>query len=119
MTDASAQLVNNPQPNCDAETHSALSSFIPYLSSQEFILSLLVILLTIVALGFIYALLRGRESEIDDITRLLVLVLIIGATLLLIVSGYSEKQIAGAIGLFGAIVGYLLGKMGSDRSGGH
>jgi hypothetical protein len=116
MTDASAQLPNNPQPNCDAATQSVLSSFVPYLSSQEFILSLLVILLTIVTLGFIYALLRGRESELDDITRLLVLVLIIGATLLLIVSGYSERQIAGAIGLFGAIVGYLLGKMGFGRS---
>jgi hypothetical protein len=115
MTDASAQLPNNPQPNCDAATQSVLSSFVPYLSSQEFILSLL-ILLTIVTLGFIYALLRGRESELDDIACLLVLVLIIGATLLLIVSGYSERQIAGAIGLFGAIVGYVLGKMGFVRS---
>lgn len=118
MKNASAQLISNPPANCDAATHSVMSSFVPYLSSQEFILSFLVILLTIIALSFIYALLRGREVDLDDIMRLFVLVLIIGATLLLIVSGYSEKQIAGAMGLFGAIVGYLLGKMGHGRSQG-
>ena len=84
MTDAGAHLISNPPPNCDAAAPSVMSSFVPYLSSQEFILSFLVVSLTIIALCLIYALLRRRDVEPNAIMRLFVLVLIIGATLELV-----------------------------------
>lgn len=115
MPNVHSQLPNNTPPSCNTDTHTLLSPVIPYLSSQEFILSLFVIVLTIIALALSFSLLKNRQNDSDGIMRLFVLLFIIGGTLLLIASGYSEKQIATAIGLFGAIVGYLLGKMGSGR----
>jgi hypothetical protein len=53
----------------------------------------------------------ARKTE-EAIRALVVLWVIIG-TLTLITAGYSDQQIAPAFGLFGTIVGYILGK--SDR----
>jgi branched-subunit amino acid ABC-type transport system permease component len=55
----------------------------------------------------------ARKTE-EAIRALVVLWVIIG-TLTLIAAGYSDQQIAPAFGLFGTIVGYILGK--SDRPG--
>ena len=55
----------------------------------------------------------ARKTE-EAIRALVVLWVIIG-TLTLITAGYSDQQIAPAFGLFGTIVGYILGK--SDRDG--
>jgi branched-subunit amino acid ABC-type transport system permease component len=56
----------------------------------------------------------ARKTE-EAIRALVVLWVIIG-TLTLITAGYSDQQIAPAFGLFGTIVGYILGK--SDRGEG-
>jgi len=57
----------------------------------------------------------GRPVE--SILRLLGTLLIIVSAVLLIVVGYSERQIAPVIGLLGTIAGYLLGKdSGRDAS---
>jgi hypothetical protein len=55
----------------------------------------------------------ARKTE-EAIRALVVLWVIIG-TLTLIAAGYSDQQIAPAFGLFGTIVGYILGK--ADRPG--
>jgi hypothetical protein len=49
--------------------------------------------------------------------RIVVITLIVTAALLLIVAGYSEKQIAPVIGLFGTIVGFVLGNTSKGKSG--
>ena len=54
----------------------------------------------------------ARKTE-EAIRALIVLWVIIG-TLTLIAAGYSDQQIAPAFGLFGTIVGYILGKSGGD-----
>lgn len=50
----------------------------------------------------------------QSILRVLGVVLIVPLAVMLVVAGYSEKQIASVMGLLGVIVGYLLGN--GDRS---
>lgn len=57
-----------------------------------------------------------RPWSPQSILRVLGVVLIVPLAVLLVVAGYSEKQIASVIGLLGVIVGYLLGN--GDRSRG-
>ena len=54
----------------------------------------------------------------DSIIRVFGIILIIPLSVLLVVAGYSEKQIAPVIGLLGVIAGYLLGHTQRPSSGG-
>lgn len=47
----------------------------------------------------------------DQLLRSLIIVTIVIASLILIVAGFSTDQIAPAFGLFGTIVGYMLGRL--------
>jgi NhaP-type Na+/H+ or K+/H+ antiporter len=64
--------------------------------------------------GFLVIALTGwllrRERESAIVLRALATLLIITFAVFLIVAGYSDQQIAPAMGLLGTIVGYLLGK---------
>lgn len=65
----------------------------------------------LVVLGMQFSLIRGMaEAEPEDSLRLFTVTMIIVGTLALIAIGYSGNQIAPALGLFGTIIGYLLGK---------
>src|SRR6266853_1857604 len=55
-----------------------------------------------------YVIRKGHAWE--SVLKIFGMVLIIVLTVFLIVAGYDDKQIAGAIGLLGTIAGYLLGK---------
>lgn len=55
----------------------------------------------------------GKSSE--SVLKLFGTILVIVATLFLIVAGYSDKQIAPAMGLLGTVVGYLLGKEPKEK----
>jgi hypothetical protein len=50
------------------------------------------------------------KNKTEEIIKVLIVTLIIISTLVLITSGFSNDQIAPALGLFGTIAGYLLGK---------
>ena len=54
----------------------------------------------------------------DSIIRVFGIVLIVPLAVLLVVAGYSEKQIAPVIGLLGVIAGYLLGHNQRPPGGG-
>jgi hypothetical protein len=56
------------------------------------------------------AFLIRRERDSQVILRALATMLIITLAVFLIVAGYSDQQIAPAMGLLGTIAGYLLGK---------
>jgi hypothetical protein len=58
----------------------------------------------------IAAYLIRNEKDSQLILRVLATILILTLTVFLIVAGYSDHQIAPAIGLLGTIAGYLLGK---------
>lgn len=73
---------------------------------REFMMTLIILIFGVLVLCF---LLLGKKSLGANEYVLVALVLIVIASLVAIVAGYSQKQIAPAFGLFGTIVGFLLG----------
>jgi 4-amino-4-deoxy-L-arabinose transferase-like glycosyltransferase len=69
-------------------------------------LSILVFGLLVLAL-MCWMLLKTRDN-LNGLLRAFALILIIVAAIFLIVAGYTEQQIAPAMGLLGTIAGYLL-----------
>lgn len=82
------------------------------LSSFEFWLSVIILAFTLVIMITEVWLIRSGTLAVtaDSAVRVVLVTLIIGGTMFLIASGYSNDQIAPAMGLFGTIAGYLLGK---------
>lgn len=80
------------------------------MSSFEFWLSVIILGFTAVLVIVEVWLIRSRLLSAESALRALLVTIIIGGTLFLITAGYSNDQIAPAVGLFGTIAGYLLGK---------
>jgi hypothetical protein len=51
-----------------------------------------------------------HREELEHATRAMTILFVIIATMVLITAGYNNEQIAPAFGLFGTIVGYILGR---------
>ena len=56
------------------------------------------------------AMLFRSNASVQDATRMTMITLIITLAVGTLVMGYDERQIAPVLGLFGSIVGYLLGR---------
>jgi hypothetical protein len=82
---------------------------VPLLSSQELILSMAVLLFGVYAATLQYKLLSSAKSSADEALRTLAVTLIVVISLALVSSGYGKEQITPVLGLFGTIIGYLLG----------
>jgi hypothetical protein len=52
----------------------------------------------------------GKGRDMDAVLRVLGTLTIIIAAIFLVVAGYSDRQVAPAMGLLGTIAGYLLGR---------
>lgn len=101
-----ARAADNPLP-----TPTATTSEITAISSVELWLAGGIIAFGFVVLAMQFVLLRrSQTTQPEDILRLFTVTMIIVGTLALIAIGYSSQQIAPALGLFGTILGYLLGK---------
>ena len=85
-----------------------------FLSSTEGELTLVIIGLGALVIAALAIALRTKEASPDDVIRAYAITLIITGTMVLICAGYSNDQIAPAMGLFGTIAGYLLGRRGSQ-----
>lgn len=90
------------------------SDFSP-LSSYEFYLSMIVIGFGLLALLIEFILIIKKRISQENTIKFVVITLIITSILFLITAGYSNDQIAPAMGLLGTIAGYLLGKSKSDN----
>jgi hypothetical protein len=88
----------------------------PFMSSLEFILSLSVLIFGLIIVGLEIYLIRTKEIDADMLVKFIVVTLIITGTLFLITAGYNNNQIAPAVGLFGTVAGYLLGKSTSNTN---
>jgi hypothetical protein len=98
-----------PQPTAVKGAGDATSSF-------EYKIAIFVMAGAGVALLMQFFLLwRVRNLKAEDTLRSFGVVLIIMGTLFVIAAGYSSVQIAPALGLFGTIAGYLLGR--SEKRG--
>lgn len=75
-----------------------------------------ILLFTFFALLLAAVLLWKKQSSALEVLRLFGVTLIIGLSSFLLVAGYSDEQLTPIVGLFGAIVGYLLGKDSSKGS---
>ena len=67
------------------------------------------ILLFGIAIVVVMAILALKGQKADNIMRMCALPLIIVAAVFLVVTGYTNEQIAPVTGLLGAIAGYILG----------
>ncbi len=115
---ASPSLAQQPAPEPTGGL-SGLDRLLSMLSTAvddtKFVLTIVVLMFTLICLLMqLLALRRVDNLSADDVSRSCAIPLVIGASIVLLVAGYSSQQIAPAFGLFGTIVGYLLGR-GSQR----
>jgi Kef-type K+ transport system membrane component KefB len=80
------------------------------LTSFEFYLSLEVLAFGLIVVLLEYFLLRRHSISSEELLRIYAVTLIIIGTLFAITAGFGNLQIAPAMGLFGTIAGYLLGR---------
>jgi CHASE2 domain-containing sensor protein len=80
--------------------------------SPELVIYLSTAILLVTALALILGsiLMWKRANSSQDILRLYGVVIIVGLSALLLVTGFSNEQLTPIVGLFGAMAGYLLGK---------
>jgi drug/metabolite transporter (DMT)-like permease len=95
--------INKSPPSASSGGH--------YPSSREFILTILVSVLGLIALAMEFLMLRRlTKLKAEDVLRVFAVTLILIGTLFFIVAGFDSNQIAPAMGLFGTVAGYLLGR---------
>jgi membrane glycosyltransferase len=87
-----------------------------FMKAPEFIICILLISFAVlISMLQVVLFLKGKLSSFQ-IGRLMMITLIIFSILFLIAAGYSNDQIAPAIGLLGTIAGYLLGKSSNPNN---
>jgi hypothetical protein len=106
------QIANPPPTGATAPAPPPSARF---LSSAEGQLALVVIGLGVLVILALSVVLRAKASSTDDAIRAYAIILIIIGTMVLICAGYSNDQIAPAVGLFGTLAGYLLGRRGGPQ----
>jgi hypothetical protein len=81
-------------------------------------LTVLVSIFGIIGLIFVAWLFRSSvTADTEKIVRLVIVVIVVTASLILIAGGYSTDQTAPAFGLFGSIIGYILGSANRGAPG--
>jgi membrane protease YdiL (CAAX protease family) len=101
----------NRKPSPAEIESSKLAGQVSLMSNREFWLSSIILLFGVFIIIVEYFLLRTVVQEkTEEIARIYTVTLIIIGTLVLISSGFTNQQIAPALGLFGTIAGYLLGR---------
>jgi hypothetical protein len=81
-------------------------------------LTILVTVFGIIGLIFVAVLFRSEiAADTEKIVRLVIVVIVVTASLILIAGGYSTDQTAPAFGLFGSIIGYILGSANRGTPG--
>jgi hypothetical protein len=108
--------VSNPADNEPKLQPEAQKSAVKPLSSFEFQLSIIVLSFGLLVVLVEVFLIRTRRISSEDSIKFITITLIITSTLFLITAGYSNDQIAPAVGLLGTIAGYLLGKINTSKN---
>lgn len=97
-------------PTDEPAPYNPLDTYSFYLTALFMAFGLVVILLQLAAMR------RIPNITADEIARNCAITLVVVASVALLVSGYSSQQVAPAFGLFGTIIGYLLGKAGAKET---
>lgn len=113
----SAQQLPPPSVLQNPTTGGNLTSFFTTKTPYEFWLTCLIGLLGFAIIwALVSALRRFDNTKPEDIARPVIVITVIIGTLILVTVGYSNEQIAPAFGLFGTIVGYMLGRLSSPTA---
>jgi hypothetical protein len=114
LTSISAQQLPPPSTLQNPTVGGNLSQFFTAKTPYEFWLTCLICLLGLVIIITLTMVLRRVDNaRPEDIARPIIVVTVIIGTLLLVTVGYTNEQIAPAFGLFGTIIGYMLGRLSS------
>jgi hypothetical protein len=116
---ALAQQAPAPPPNpMPPSTGGNLVDFIFKKAPYEFWLTCLIIAFGLAVLAlYIYAIRNIQNRRPEDVSRALIVITVVTGSLILITAGYSNEQIAPAFGLFGTVIGYMLGRMTNAPAG--
>jgi MFS family permease len=99
------------EPRMQARTPPKGSSAkVGWLSSLEFWMSATVLAFGLLVFMVEVSVIRSTRFAPDQATKLLAVTLIIVSTLFIITAGFDSEQIAPAMGLFGTVAGYMLGR---------
>lgn len=99
-----------------ASPKTGKSSVVGWLSSFEFWMSFSVLMFGILVFAIEIIMVRLTKFQPEQTIKLLAVTLIVISTLFIITAGFDSEQIAPAMGLFGTIAGYMLGRA-SGKSG--
>lgn len=98
----------------------SLTEFITRTAPYEFWLACMIMLFGLGVLFLYLWGIRGIDGRRpEDVSRSLIVIFVITGSLVLITVGYSTEQIAPAFGLFGTIIGYMLGRMSQSGAPGN
>ncbi|MEX3967380.1 hypothetical protein AB4Y42_35040 [Paraburkholderia sp. EG286B] len=89
---------------------SNLSGPVSLLTNREFFLSIFVLIFGLIALLLQSFLLKKANASAAEASKALILILIVIGVIFSITAGFSAQTVAPAVGLFGTIAGYLLGR---------
>lgn len=101
---ALAQSNSPPVQNTNTVTMASWPNAEAWLGGAILVFGLIVLVLQFMLIR------SSRNAGPEDCLRLFTVTMIIAGTLALIAIGYTANQIGPALGLFGTIIGYLLGK---------
>ena len=113
------QETSSEQPIADSDASSigkkappktGKSSAVGWLSSLEFWMSFIVLTFGLLVFSIEIIMVRLTKFQPEQTIKLLAVTLIVISTLFIITAGFDSEQIAPAMGLFGTIAGYMLGR---------
>jgi hypothetical protein len=108
--------VSNSTDNNAKQQPEKSDSEVKPMTLFEFQLSIIVLSFGFVIVLIEVFLIKLRRISSEDSIKFITITLIITSTLFLITAGYSNNQIAPAVGLLGTIAGYLLGKINTTKN---
>ena len=86
------------------------SAAVGWLSSFEFWMSFSVLVFGLLVFAIEIIMVRLTKFQPEQTIKLLAVTLIVISTLFIITAGFDSEQIAPAMGLFGTVAGYMLGR---------
>lgn len=108
-----ATKMNSPPPPGSIK---ASSDNVSWLSNKETALSVAVLAFGFALSVMQVAIMRSSKFRPGDVIKLFGLTFIVTAVLFIITAGYGAEQIAPAMGLFGTVAGYILGRNQGGRN---
>jgi hypothetical protein len=109
---ANADQLPSPPPVHNPNAGANLADFFSTRTPYEFWLTCVIGVTGLLIMGILISSIRKNERiRPEDITRPIIVITVIMGTLILVTAGYSNEQIAPAFGLFGTIIGYMLGRL--------